>query len=244
LIRKGIRAKYAVVGEPTVNHEDGRFTIGIGSRGRLEIILKASGSEASTSGEKKVKNAIMMMTEAIDKITTFPRHKCRVREDIVVEDDITVSEIHSNGLANNVQPREVIAHLDVRITPCTSPEMIFERIKGMLPDGITAELTYVSHPSYIGENTPVENLAVECIREICGYNPARVFKLGHTDADYLINILHIPTVTLGPGVASLSHTDYEWVSIEKLVECKNLYVCMGRKMASVEEHGDQDKENL
>ena len=234
LIKKGIKARYAVVGEPTVGYEGDRFSIGIGSRGRLEIVLRARGSEVSTSGEKKVKNVILLMAEAIERITSLPKHKCRVREDIVVEDDITVSEIHSTGLANNVQPREVVAHLDVRISPCSSPEMFFEKIESLLPDGIEAELTYVSHPSYIGENSTIENIASQCIENLCGYNPKRVFKLGHTDADYLINIAHIPTITLGPGNVTLSHSDHEWVYIDKIRECKGLYVCIGKRIRGLQ----------
>jgi|Deesub1362A_J573_1020465.scaffolds.fasta_scaffold00050_9 acetylornithine deacetylase/succinyl-diaminopimelate desuccinylase-like protein len=231
LVKKGLKAKFAVLGEPSVGYYGDRFAIGIGSRGRLEIVLRAKGSEVSTSGEKKGSNAIILMAQAIERIVSMPRHQCRVCDGVVVEDDITISEIHSNSIANNVQPNECVAHVDARITPCVLPESFYKRIKQLLPEGVDAELAYVSYPSYVGENTTIEKIASQCIERLCGYSPKRVFKLGHTDADYLINLAHIPTIIIGPGEAGASHSDSEWVSISRIMECKDIYVCIGESLS-------------
>jgi acetylornithine deacetylase/succinyl-diaminopimelate desuccinylase len=94
------------------------------------------------------------------------------------------------------------------------------------------EISFHIRPPYYAALTDREEGFVREVRSILRdmrvQDEPQVFP-GHTDAEWVINDMGIPCVIFGPGSLSTAHTAREYVPVEDLGICAELYYRVMRK---------------
>lgn len=224
LIRMGIEAKCAIVGEPT------DLRVASASKGSIRFKIKARGVSAHTSTPHRGKNAIYLMSKIVRVIEEkiVPEVE-KNKHNLCGNSSISISII-TGGEQVNIVPDYCEIHVDRRLIPGESWEDAYNDIKHMiLPELTTEEIEMVSFEKpYLVDpyfETDIESDIIARFSKILGkYNLQREpigLPFG-CDASK-INLLDIPTVVFGPGSIKEAHSKNEFIDIDDLVKAVFIY---------------------
>ena len=194
----------AVVGEPT------QLRPCVAQKGLLILKLHAHGDTAHAARSHLGTNAIHEAMTAIDQIVEVNLE----REDPYLgAPSVTVTTIEG-GAAHNVVPDHCVATVDVRTTPAYTHDELVSIIR----EAVDAEVEVYSDrlvPCATEEDTPIVQAARRAVPDAEPFGSP-------TSSDWVF--LHdIPTVKMGPGRSSRSHTAHERIETREVERAVAVY---------------------
>lgn len=190
-----------IVGEPTDMQpaiaEKGLMVLDVTTYGR-------AGHAARDEGE----NAIY---KALEDITWFRDFRFEKESALLGPVKMSVTQINA-GTQHNVIPDKCTFVVDIRSNELYNNEEIFEIIKSKIKSEVNAR-SFRLNSSQIAESHPFVKKAIELGRVPFG---------SPTLSDQAL--MSFPTVKMGPGKSSRSHTADEYVMISEIDEAIGLYI--------------------
>ena len=202
LAEKGLSPDMVIVGEPT------GMQPAVAERGLLVfdgVTIGKSGHAARNEGI----NAIYRAIEDIDRLRSFSPEKT---SEVLGPIKVSVTMINA-GTQHNVVPDKCTFVVDVRTTDAYTNEETVKLLQDTVKwSTITPRSTRV-HASVIGNDHPLVKSAVAL-----GRKPF----ISPTTSD--MALMHgIPSLKIGPGESSRSHTADEYILLSELNEALHLY---------------------
>ena len=192
---------FAVVGEPT------GMNLAVAEKGLMVLdctVLGQAGHAARNEGE----NAIY---KAIPQIEWFKNHEFEKKSDLLGEVKMTVTQI-SAGTQHNVVPDKCTFVVDVRSNEMYSNLEILEEIHQYINCDVEPRSIRLTSTA-----TPLNHPIVKRGREI-----NRTLFGSPTLSDQAL--MPFPSLKMGPGESSRSHTADEYVFVEEIGEAIEIYI--------------------
>ena len=190
-----------IVGEPTEMQpaiaEKGLMVLDVTAYGR-------SGHAARNEGE----NAIYKM---LPDVEWFRTHRFPKESSLLGPVKMTVTQINA-GTQHNVVPDTCTAVVDIRTNECYSNEELFEEIKKHVSCEVKAR-SFRLNSSCISADHPIVKRAVELGKEPFG---------SPTLSDQAL--MPFPSLKIGPGKSSRSHTADEFIMVNEIQEAIDFYI--------------------
>ena len=203
LVQEGLRADFAITGEPTELH------IGVQAKGVLAIRVEVSGIAAHGSTPWLGDNAILKSYDVFRRIETLPFS--RESSDLFDRPSINVARIDGGDAFNKV-PDLCSMDIDIRFLPNQDPGAILADIRA-LPD-VRIVKTFQRSPAHVSRSNPY----VRALRDAVSTSiEGEALSIGRDGASDAISFLEagVPAVEFGPSGGG-HHGPEEWVSIASL----------------------------
>ncbi|MCP4023660.1 MAG: M20 family metallopeptidase [Desulfobacteraceae bacterium] len=132
----------------------------------------------------------------------------------------------------NVMPAESMAYLDIRTIPGQDHEKIKVQLQKILdrlaagdPD-FDAQINFIADKPVVSmeKDEPIVRIAAKAYRDVTGKEPVYNGVPGATDGTFLRDLKGIPSLVNGPGPRHVPHQTDEYVQIDELVECLQIYL--------------------
>ena len=215
--------KYAVIGEPTLNH------VHIAHRGAIRFRITLTGRSCHGSkpqlglnpidGAAKVTTAVQLVNEDLKKKT----------HEVLPAPTMCVTTIHSE-IKDNIVPEVCVLTVDSRPSVGDTAEsfetLIREKVAqlGGLPEGMKMDIEPFVNVScgYVEKESQIVRWAEENYQKTFGESPvveafpACCDQVHFTDAD-------IPAILYGPGSIDQAHTANEYVEKDELIRAFRFY---------------------
>ena len=191
----------ALVGEPT------RMQAAVGERGLVVLDCTAHG-KAGHAARNEGENAIY---KALDDICWFKDFKFPKVSPLLGPVKTTVTVINA-GTQHNVIPEKCVFTVDVRTNECYTNHEIFDEIVRNVKSEVKAR-SFRLNSSSVSPDHPIVRKAVEMGLEPFG---------SPTLSDQAL--MNFPSVKIGPGSSSRSHTADEFICVDEIAGAINLYV--------------------
>ncbi len=244
LVRRGFKADYAVVGEPT------NLDICVAHKGMEWMKIIVRGRSAHGSTPDKGRNPIYMGARIAREIEKLNNRLQDKYHPLVGSPSINVG-VMSGGDDPNIVPQVCFLELDRRWTPeetleslYRDVEQILNRLKLAYP-GYQYELLPMDYRTCPLRNIPLDvdpdELIVRSLRrnlkEFTGKDSGSTSFRGWSDAALLSRDLGIPAVVFGPGQLEKAHAADEGVEIEKLMIALRVYLGLILDICGCSEEG-------
>jgi succinyl-diaminopimelate desuccinylase len=203
LVAEGLRADFALTGEPTDLH------IGVQAKGVLAVRVNVAGTAAHGSTPWLGDNAILKAHDAFRRIETLPFS--RESSDMFDRASINLAMIDGGDAFNKV-PDTCSMVVDIRFLPNQDPGDILSQIRA-IPD-VEIVKTFTRAPATVSRRNPY----VLALRDAVGRSiEGEALSVGRDGASDVISFLQagVPAVEFGP-VGGGHHGPHEWVSISSL----------------------------
>jgi succinyl-diaminopimelate desuccinylase len=203
LVAEGLRADFAVTGEPTDLH------IGVQAKGVLAVRVCVSGTAAHGSTPWLGDNAILKAHDVFRRIETLPFS--RESSDLFDRPSINLARIDGGDAFNKV-PDTCTMDVDIRFLPNQDPQAILEQIRRI--GDLEIVKCFTRAPAIVSRRNPY----VLALRDAVGRSTeGETLSVGRDGASDAISFLEagIPAVEFGP-VGGGHHGPHEWVSIASL----------------------------
>ena len=241
LIRNGVRADYALFGEP-----GGLSRITVGYRGHVTLHLTIVTPEIHASAPKLVTNSAELLYEIYSSLKQVLDAQNNESLDRI---SISLTEIRS-GTAHNVIPGKTTATIDIRVPIGSRTAQVKESVRKLIDDFESktedAEI-FVSYdeptePYRVSLNSPLVRALSRSILK-SGSKPQFITKSGTGDMNTYAQVFGVDTVTYGPGEAKLSHTSEENVSIQEILGCADVLSKTVNELIAVNQVNSANKED-
>lgn len=193
----------AIIGEPTGMHP------AVAEKGLMVLDCVASGVAGHAARNEGV-NAIY---KAMDDINWFRNYKYPESSPLLGDVKMTVTQVNA-GKQHNVIPDNCSYVVDIRSNECYSNNELLDIIKSNVGSEVKARSTRLNSSS-ISPDHPLVQRAVELGRKPYG-SPTLSNQA----------LLNIPTLKMGPGESSRSHTANEFIRISEIREGIKLFASM------------------
>lgn len=203
LVREGLRADFAITGEPTDLH------IGVQAKGVLAFRMRVDGTAAHGSTPWLGDNAVLKAVDVFRAIETLPFS--RESSDLFDRPSINLGRILGGDALNKV-PDACFVDVDVRYLPGQDPGEILSQVREL--EDVEVVKTFIRPPAIV----PRTDQYVGALRGAVGAAvKGEVLSVGRDGASDAVSFLDvgIPAVEFGP-VGAGHHGPQEWVSISSL----------------------------
>ncbi len=233
ILRKGIEAKYIVLGEP-----GGVEAITIAYRGRVQLSVRCRTRAGHAGSPWAFENAVENLYEFYTclKKEFYERYSTQTFSSRYYTVSTSITWIRG-GETPNVIPSFCEAKIDVRIPPSVKASEIVEYSQRLMNNFMSRnpEVRLEVEPEgycdayEVDRNSMLLRVLRESIREVRGRYPKLIRKTGTGDMNLLTG-LPIDAVTYGPGDSALSHTDMEKVDVEEYLDSIKVYRLVALKL--------------
>jgi acetylornithine deacetylase/succinyl-diaminopimelate desuccinylase family protein len=231
LVRSGIKADYAIVGEPT------DMDIVYSSMGKAEFQIETYGRAAHCSKPEFGINAIVKMAKIISTLDSNLSRTLRAKSHPKFGTPV-FTVVNINGglpITLSTVPEKCKIEIDRRLIPgetyeeaIREIEEILNRLKVEDPElQVELRLTdeVLRYPR-LPFATPIESKLISALSRSCAEVTGKVpdLKVGsfYGDAEALRNRLGIHSVYFGPGAISLAHSNHEYVPISQVINASKI----------------------
>ncbi len=217
LVKRGLEADLAIVGEPT------RLKVVTAHKGDLWLRITTHGKAAHGATPHFGKNAVHAMARVVEELETrYAATLKRRTHPLLGHATVNVGFI-SGGKQPNIVPDRCEILIDRRTLPGESDARVFAELRALLRRlGVDAELTDTKNaPCPAMETDPERPLVRQLLRCAAQRQPQGVHYF--SDAAVLASG-GIPSVLLGPGDIAQAHTADEWVELSQLERATRLLV--------------------
>ena len=190
-----------VVGEPTEMHP------AIAEKGLMVLDVTAHG-KAGHAARNEGENAIY---KALDDIQWFRNYRFPKESSFLGPVKMSVTQVNA-GTQHNVVPDICTFVVDIRSNECYSNEELFQEICSHIQSEAKAR-SFRLNSSHIDREHPFVKRAVEFGRTPFG---------SPTLSDQAL--MHFPSVKIGPGKSSRSHTADEYIRVSEIEEAIGMYI--------------------
>ena len=223
LISQGLKADYAVVGEPT------ELMVCRAHKGRLVVSAAFIGRSAHASAPQRGRNAVYAASEFALRVERFYRKRGR-RHPLLGPVTASVTLV-KGGVKDNVVPERCEVVVDRRMLPGERLEYVVKEFTRMAkaagsPRRVKAEVRvrlYVA-PAETPSSSPIVKTAIKAVSEVLGRRVRPRGFRATCDMSFLVNQAKISTIILGPGGLSRAHAVDEWVGVEELQRGAEAYL--------------------
>lgn len=204
LVQEGLRADFAITGEPTDLH------IGVQAKGVLAIRVEVSGTAAHGSTPWLGDNAILKSYDVFRRIETLPFS--RESSDLFDRPSINIARIIGGDAFNKV-PDRCTMDVDIRYLPNQDAGQILAAIRE-LGDDVRILKTFQRDPALVSRSNPYVQALRDAVSNSLHDEALSVGRDGASDA---ISFLQagVPAVEFGP-IGGGHHGPDEWVSVDSL----------------------------
>lgn len=197
----------AIVGEPTL------MQLAIAEKGLVVFDGKVAGT-ASHAAHPNADNPILKLPKVIEWIDNFSFDKV---SEILGPVKLTVTQV-SAGKQHNVVPADVDVVIDVRVNDCYSNQEIVHLLQQNAPLTLTPRSTDLNSSAI-----PIDHPLVQA-----GIALGRATYGSPTLSDQAK--LSCPSLKLGPGDSTRSHTADEYIHLHEIEEGIALYIALLNKI--------------
>jgi succinyl-diaminopimelate desuccinylase len=203
LVADGLRADFAITGEPT------DLYIGVQAKGVLAVRLELSGTAAHGSTPWLGDNAILKAHDAFRRIETLPFS--RESSELFDRPSINLARIEGGDAFNKVPDRCQI-EVDIRYLPEQDPDEILAQIRAIRD--LEVVRCFIHHPAMVSRQNPYVLALRDAIARSIEGEALSVGRDGASDAIAFLDA-GVPAVEFGP-VGAGHHGPQEWVSLQSL----------------------------
>jgi succinyl-diaminopimelate desuccinylase len=222
LVARGLRADFAITGEPTDLH------VGVQAKGVCMVRLRVTGRAAHGSTPWLGDNAILKAIDVFRRIETLPF--AAESSEMFDRPSINLGRLNAGDAVNKV-PDEAVMAVDIRFLPGQEPGTILEQIRS-IPD-VEVVRTFIRPPAYVSRHNPFVVALGEAVRRAGQREAMSVGRDGASDAISFIEA-GVPAVEFGP-VGGGHHGPEEWVSISSLERYRRALVDFMRAVPALAE---------
>lgn len=223
LLASGIRADFAITGEPTGLH------IGVEAKGVLAMRIEVQGRSAHSSTPWLGENAVLKGIDVFRTIESLPFS--RESSELFDRPSINLGRIHGGDAINKV-PDACTMVVDIRYLPGQDPHQILALVQEMR--GVEVTRTFI-HPPVRVPRSEVHVMALrESLRRSITGEVLSVGRDGASDAASFL-AAGIPAVEFGPEGGG-HHGPEEWVSVSSLARYRR---ALGEFVRSLPMHLEQ-----
>jgi acetylornithine deacetylase/succinyl-diaminopimelate desuccinylase family protein len=222
---KGLRADYAIVGEPT------RLRVGIAHRGSVRPRIVVHGKAAHSSTPRLGINAIFKMRKVLEALEAYTDGLDARRHPLIGPPSGSVTLIHG-GIKESAVPDRCEIVLDRRMVPGETQAQVVADIEALLgrlaaadPElrvGIEGYLPTSGPPSETPRDARLVRLAEAAVREVTGRAP-EVYGAGFGCDMTHFRAIGAEAVILGPGDIDRAHRPDEYIGIDELLDGTRVY---------------------
>lgn len=202
---------FGIVGEPT------QMRMATAEKGLLVIDGVAHGF-AGHAARKEGENAIYL---AMEDIIAIKDHSFSKVSKVLGANVMSVTQIQG-GHQHNVTPDTCRFTIDMRVNECYTLEEAFEEIDQMTKSELKAR-SFNNHPSGIDDSHPL----------VLAGKRIGLQSYGSPTLSDQAN-LSFPTIKIGPGVSSRSHTPDEYVKVQEIKEGISIYIALLEQLKNQE----------
>lgn len=215
LVKRGIRADFAVVAEPT------RLNIVHAHKGVARVVLTVRGRACHSSRPQDGVSAIYRMARVLSALERLAaKLQTSAGDPLLGPPTISVGRIEG-GVSVNTVPDECHIEIDRRIVPGEDPAatadevLAFLRADPAIDFPVECPRPWMSMPALGAKGSEtITALLGQSIDEVAGKHQVMPVPYG-TDASTLARG-GIPSVVFGPGDIAQAHTKDEWIEVEQL----------------------------
>ena len=197
----------AIVGEPTL------MQLAIAEKGLVVFDGKVEGT-ASHAAHPNADNPILKLPKVIEWLQAFSFEK---NSEVLGPVKLTVTQVNA-GKQHNVVPAAVDLVIDVRVNDCYSNQEIVDLLQKDAPLTLTPRSTDLNSSAI-----PIDHALVEA-----GLELGRETYGSPTLSDQAK--LSCPSLKLGPGDSTRSHTADEYIYVQEIEEGIELYIALLNKI--------------
>lgn len=179
----------------------------------------ARGRMGHVSGEGGV-NAIIAMTEALDKLKTFPLDY--PEHPLLDAPTLNVTRING-GWANNATPDLCETIIDIRLPPKVGPDGVIESLQNHLGSSFEVELVEFKPAVEEQPDSPFVALCQEACKAVRGHEANILGVSYYSDGTILMDGVDAPFAIIGAGQLGGSGTPDESVSVEYVQQAVSIY---------------------
>jgi [amino group carrier protein]-lysine/ornithine hydrolase len=226
LITEGIKADYAIFGEPSGVEN---ITIGYKGQIQLKIVIKTETGHSSTPW--LFDNALDKAYELWVKIKrSYPYPTLDLAESPFNAVTVCLIKV-GGGRANSVIPFEAEMNIDVRVPIHFTTDQISEEIQKIINDYqaanpktiLKASVLDTVEPFEVNKTSPLVHTLSSSVRKVLKKPATLLRKTGTGDMNILGKAMNLPIVTYGPGDSHLDHTADEHIVISEYLNAIEVY---------------------
>jgi LysW-gamma-L-lysine carboxypeptidase len=229
LITQGIKADYAIFGEPSGVEN---VTIGYKGQIQLKVILQTQTGHSSTPW--LYENALEKAYELWQQIKNSYHYSALDKQDPSESPFNVVTACLTKvtgGRANSVIPFESEMYIDIRIPPQFTSTQVFEEVQKIIAKyqasnpkvTVKAAVTDTVEPFEVNKSSPLVHALSAAVRKVLNKPATLLRKTGTGDMNILGKAMYLPIVTYGPGDSHLDHTKDEHIIISEYLDSIQVY---------------------
>jgi len=226
LITQGIKADYAIFGEPSGVEN---ITIGYKGQIQLKIVVKTETGHSSTPWlyDNALEKAYQLW-ETIKAACTYPS----IEPQETPFTAITACLVRMiGGRGNSVIPFEAEMNLDVRVPIQFTTTQVYDKMMKIIANyqkvhpnvNVKASVLDTVEPFEANKSLPLVHVMSSAVRKVLNQPATLLRKTGTGDMNILGNSMNLPIVTYGPGDSHLDHTLDEHIKISDYLNAIQIY---------------------
>ena len=226
LITQGIKADYAIFGEPS-----GVENVTIGYKGQIQLKIVCRTQTGHASMPWLYENALEKAYELWGQIkNAYPYPSPEPSESPF--DAVTACLVKvTGGRATSVVPFEAEMNIDVRVPIQFSTAQVFAEIEELIAKyqaanpKVTAKATVLDtvEPFEVNKASPLVHVLSSSVRKVLNKPATLLRKTGTGDMNILGKAMNLPIVTYGPGDSHLDHTLDEHIDVSEYLNAIQVY---------------------
>jgi len=226
LINQGIKADYAIFGEPS-----GVENVTIGYKGQIQLKIVCKTETGHSSTPWLYDNALEKAYEVwglIKNASSYPSlDPSESPFNVVTACLVKVM----GGRATSVVPFEAEMNLDVRVPIQFTTAQVFEQIEKIIVKyqaanpKVTVKATVLDtvEPFEVNKASPIVHVLSSSVRKVLNKPATLLRKTGTGDMNILGRAMNLQIVTYGPGDSHLDHTLDEHINISEYLDAIQVY---------------------
>jgi len=226
LITQGIKADYAIFGEPS-----GIENITIGYKGQIQLKIVCKTDTGHSSTPWMFDNALEKAYELWEQIKNASSYPS-LDPSASPYNAVTACLVKVvGGRATSVVPFEVEMNLDVRVPIQFSTAQVYEQIEKIMTKyhaanpkvSVKATVQDTVEPFEVNKASPLVHILSSSVRKVLNTPATLLHKTGTGDMNILGKAMNLPIVTYGPGDSHLDHTLNEHIVISEYLNAIAVY---------------------
>ncbi|MGO8806425.1 MAG: M20/M25/M40 family metallo-hydrolase [Candidatus Bathyarchaeia archaeon] len=226
LITQGIKADYAIFGEPS-----GVENITIGYKGQIQLKVVCRTETGHSSTPWLYDNALEKSYEVWEQIKNASSYPS-LDPSVSPFNAVTACLVKiAGGRAMSVVPFEAEMNIDVRVPIQFSTAQVFEQIEKIIAKyqaanpkvSVKATVLDTVEPFEANKASPLVHVFSSSVRKVLNKPATLLHKTGTGDMNILGKAMNLPIVTYGPGNSRLDHTLDEHIDISEYQNAIQVY---------------------
>jgi LysW-gamma-L-lysine carboxypeptidase len=226
LITQGIKADYAIFGEPS-----GVENVTIGYKGQIQLKIVCKTETGHSSTPWLYDNALEKAYEVWGLIKNASSYPSLDPSESPFNAVTACLVKVMGGRATSVVPFEAEMNLDVRVPIQFTTAQVFEQIEKIIAKyqaanpkvAVKATVLDTVEPFEVNKASPIVHVLSSSVRKVLNKPATLLRKTGTGDMNILGKAMNLPIVTYGPGDSHLDHTLDEHIEISEYLDAIQVY---------------------